>query len=169
MYGPNTNLGHSSIILMIEAQSRYISNMIGAVLNAKSLGRELVISPRPEVVKAYNDMVQERMKTLTFSDSSCHSWYKTDDGLITNNWCGTVVEYQKTLSQIDWEGEYDVSGSGSEVVLKRGKENIGRVVEETVVPVIAITTYVTLAAALAVGWRAASKSPTVQKFVARVF
>ncbi|OBT60731.1 hypothetical protein VE03_09819 [Pseudogymnoascus sp. 23342-1-I1] len=169
MYGPNTNLGHTSIILMIEAQSRYISSMIEKVLKAKSQGQQLAISPRPEVVKAYNEMVQERMKDLTFSDSSCQSWYKTEDGLITNNWCGTVVEYQKRLSQIDWVGEYEVSGSGSEVAVKRGKENIGRVVEETVVPVIAITTYVTLAAALTLGYRAASKSPTVQKLVSKFF
>ncbi|KFY14415.1 hypothetical protein V492_02637 [Pseudogymnoascus sp. VKM F-4246] len=169
LYGPNTNLGHTSIILMIEAQSRYISSMIEKVLKAKSVGKELKIQPRPDVVKAYNEMVQERMKDLTFSDSSCQSWYKTDDGLITNNWCGTVVEYQKRLSNIDWVGEYEVSGSGSDVVLKRGKENIGRVVEETVVPVIAITTYVTLAAALTFGYKAASKSPAVQKFVANLF
>jgi hypothetical protein len=55
------------------------------------------------------------------------------------------------------------------VVVQRGKENIGRVVEETVVPVIKITTLVTVAAALTYGWKAYSKSPAMQKFVANLF
>lgn len=36
LYGPNTNLGHNSIVLMIEAQSRYLNAIIGKVIKAKS-------------------------------------------------------------------------------------------------------------------------------------
>lgn len=35
LYGPNTNLGYNSIILMIEAQSRYVARMMAEVSQAK--------------------------------------------------------------------------------------------------------------------------------------
>lgn len=153
MYGPNTNLGHNSIILMIEAQSNYINGLIGAVLEAKKEGKKLAIVPKTQRVLEWNKELQERLGQLTFSDPNCQSWYKTKEGLITNNWAGTVVEYQKTLSGIEWLRDYEVSGDGKEVVDKRtaksGRQYVGRVVEETVVPVIALTTYSALAG---LGW-----------------
>jgi cation diffusion facilitator CzcD-associated flavoprotein CzcO len=169
LYGPNTNLGHNSIILMIEAQSRYINSLIAPVLQAKSQGKSLAIVPRPSRVKAYNDDLQAKLSGLTFADPNCNSWYKTADGLITNNWAGTVVQYQKALSKVNWASDYEASGSGADVVAGKNQQYIGRVIEETVVPVLAITTYSTVAAALALGWMAASKSPAVQKAIANVF
>lgn len=169
LYGPNTNLGHNSIILMIESQSRYINSLIAPVLKAKSQGQSLAIVPRPSRVKAYNEDLQVKLSGLTFADPNCNSWYKTADGLITNNWAGTVVQYQKALSKVNWASDYEASGSGADIVASKDQEYIGRVVEETVVPVLAITTYATVAAALALGWKVASKSPTVQKAIASVF
>jgi len=88
LYGPNTNLGHNSIILMIEAQSRYINAQIGVVLDAKRRGESLVLRPKPEVVDAYNREVQERLEKSSFADPKCNSWYKNEEGKITNNWSG---------------------------------------------------------------------------------
>jgi hypothetical protein len=61
------------------------------------------------------------------------SWYKDEKtGLITNNWSGTVVDYQKMLSKVDWS-DYDVSGNGVEGLGEGKTTKIGRVVEETMV------------------------------------
>jgi hypothetical protein len=169
MYGPNTNLGHSSFILMIEAHSRYISALIAPVLKARARGETMSIVPRPAKVKQYNEELQARMQTLSFSDPSCSSWYKTAEGLVTNNWAGDVVDYQKSLATIEWDAEYEIEGSGAEAVARRGREKVGRVVEETVVPVLAITTCAAITVALALGWKAAARSPTVQKAIAKVF
>lgn len=49
--------------------------------------------------------------------------------MITQNWSGTVVEYQKMLSTVNW-ADYDLSGPAADALKDRPK-NIGRVMEET--------------------------------------
>ena len=138
LYGPNTNLGHNSIILMIESQSRYINSLIAPVLAARSAQKTLSLSPLPSVVEAYNARIQAVLQKSSFNDPSCNSWYKNEAGLITNNWSGTVVEYQKQLERVDF-GEYVVEGTGSGLVKKGGEDGVGevrkvgRVREESVV------------------------------------
>jgi hypothetical protein len=94
-YGPNTNLGHNSIILMIEAQSRYLNTLVSAVLDAQGRGSRIGIMPKQDRTDAYNEMIQEVLKNSSFADPKCGSWYKNKEGKITNNWSGTVIEYQK--------------------------------------------------------------------------
>lgn len=131
LYGPNTNLGHNSIILMIEAQSRYINGLIRPVLDARSEGKALSLAPKAERVQEFNAKVQAALQNSSFNDPSCNSWYKNDAGLITNNWSGTAVEYQELLAKVDIEGDYEVEGSGIEVVKRKPVRNVGRVREET--------------------------------------
>jgi cation diffusion facilitator CzcD-associated flavoprotein CzcO len=95
LYGSNTNLGHNSIILMIEAQSRYINTLIDPVLRPRAKDGSLCLQPEPQRIASYNADVQERLGKTAFADPGCNSWYKNDKGIITNNWYGTVVEYQK--------------------------------------------------------------------------
>jgi len=100
LYGPNTNLGHNSIILMIESQSRYINVLIQEVLHARQQGGALVIKPKEKRVKAFNDEIQAELAQSSFADPNCASWYKTASGKITNNWSRTVIDYQKVSSSI---------------------------------------------------------------------
>lgn len=101
LYGPNTNLGHNSIILMIEAQSNYINALMAKVLEARLNGGQLVIQPKPDVVAAFNNNMQEELKNTSFADERCGSWYKRkDNGKITQNWWSTVINYQ-TVSMND--------------------------------------------------------------------
>ena len=129
LYGPNTNLGHNSIILMIEMQSRYITTMINTVLNVRKSGKALALTPKTKRVEEFNDQIQGILAKTSFADPRCNSWYKTKDGVVTNNWWGTVVEYQKTLSIVDWN-DYDSEGTAEGLVPTKNTY-IGRVVEET--------------------------------------
>ena len=151
LYGPNTNLGHNSIILMIEAQSRYINALITKLLQAKSQGLTLVMSPEPQAVKEYNQWIQERLAKSTFSDPSCNSWYKDNNGKVVNNWCGTVVEYQKMMSVVKWRS-YEKHGSGAYLIDAEATDDLGRVVEEStrlrfVTDIAFVTCSITLAVA----------------------
>lgn len=148
-YGPNTNLGHNSIILMIEAQSRYLNTLVSAVLDARNRGTRIGLAPSTARTDAFNEKIQAILQKSSFADPNCGSWYKNQDGKITNNWSGTVIEYQEQLSTVDWddfeivtptgEGVKGVKGgekkSASGVVFGRGRKEtrIGRVREETVV------------------------------------
>ncbi|KAH8719282.1 flavin-binding monooxygenase-like protein [Phaeosphaeriaceae sp. PMI808] len=111
-YGPNTNLGHNSIILMIEAQSRYLNALVGAVLDARGRGVRIGVVPREERTEVFNREMQEVLGRSSFADGNCASWYKNEEGRITNNWSGTVVEYQEVLSRVDWEDYESLEGKG---------------------------------------------------------
>jgi len=90
MYGPNTNLGHNSIVIMIEAQTRYILSCLD-VLDAKNARWLDVKSP---VQTAYNEWVQRRLEKSVWAVVN-KSWYKTAEGKITNNWVGRTTEYRR--------------------------------------------------------------------------
>ncbi|KAF2112578.1 flavin-binding monooxygenase-like protein [Lophiotrema nucula] len=133
-YGPNTNLGHNSIILMIEAQSRYLNTLVSAVLDGRSRGERVGIMPKKSRTDAFNEEIQNLLAKSSFADPKCGSWYKNSEGKITNNWSGTVIEYQDILSIVDWEDFETTRGrSASGVVFGSGKKEtkIGRVHEET--------------------------------------
>jgi len=89
IYGPNTNLNHSSIISMMEIQQNYILDAIG---HLRQHG-EQAIAPKHDVFMTYNDEVQQAMQGSAFS-SSCSSWYKNAAGKVINNWPGSVEEYK---------------------------------------------------------------------------
>ncbi|KAG2421920.1 hypothetical protein HFD88_005896 [Aspergillus terreus] len=151
LYGPNTNLGHNSIILMIEAQSRYLSTLIEAVVQAKMRGQTLALRPQPGVVQAFNERIQGLLAKSSFADVHCQSWYKQANGRITNNWPSTVVQYQQEVSRVVWQ-DYVVEGTGSAEVTGKKATEIGRVREETPV---SYTTLVLGGLSVAVGvyWR----------------
>lgn len=134
LYGPNTNLSHNSLILVIEAQTKYISVLIDKVLQARRRGQNLALCPSEEKTLDYFHDVQTALQKTSFSDPNCNSWWKRADGIITNNWAGTAVDYQKNLSKVDW-ADYNAFGSASDEIDTLGTNGkvtkIGRVVEET--------------------------------------
>ncbi|CAI6337347.1 unnamed protein product [Periconia digitata] len=173
-YGPNTNLGHNSIVLMIEAQSRYLNGMVKAVLDARDRGERIGIIPKKSRTDEFNDKIQEILRNSSFADPACNSWYKTDDGKITNNWSGTVVEYQKKMSKVDWE-DYEIITAeedagktaikqrinASKVVFGDGKKesSVGWVREESVISDTGLLLGAASIAAMGTAWAFRSKLP----------
>jgi cation diffusion facilitator CzcD-associated flavoprotein CzcO len=97
-YGPNTNLGHNSIIFMIECQTRYIIECIQA-LQAPDLR---YLDVRQDVMSAYNRRVQRELQRTTWAAAD-RSWYKNTDGKITNNWYGTTFHYWWRTRQVRFD------------------------------------------------------------------
>jgi cation diffusion facilitator CzcD-associated flavoprotein CzcO len=95
VYGPNTNLGGSSIIGMLEAQAGWITEVVRAIAD----GRAGAVEVRPEPAAAYDREVQERLGQSAWA--GCDSWYR-DGGRITTNWPGRVREYRDRLARVDW-------------------------------------------------------------------
>lgn len=88
LYGPNTNLGHNSIIFMIECQANYIAQCVEK-LKSDNL---LYMDVKPEVQRASNEAVQADNANSVFA-SGCTSWYKTESGKVTNNWANYTFKY----------------------------------------------------------------------------
>jgi len=94
LYGPNTNLGAGSIIVMLEAQIRYVSR----ALELLDEGRALDV--RADVQRRSAEDVQRRLDDTVWT--GCHSWYRQDgNGRIVNNWPGFVAEYVRDTRRVD--------------------------------------------------------------------
>jgi len=98
MYGPNTNLGHNSIIFMIECQTRYVLEAIRTLAKRELASLDL----RPEVLDAYNARIQSELAHTVWAATG-KSWYKTEAGQITNNWSGSTVRYWWSTRRFDRE------------------------------------------------------------------
>ena len=101
LYGPNTNLGHNSILVMIEAQARYVVQAIEQ-LRARGLRR---MDVRRGVMDEYNRALAQDLEKSVWADAK-NSWYKLADGTITNNWPHGTIRYRRLLRTVDL-GEYE--------------------------------------------------------------
>lgn len=115
---------------MIEAQSRYLNAMVSEIIRARQQGKTLALKPTSHAMKEYNDRIQALLRSSSFADPNCNSWYKRDDGIITNNWSSTVLDYQHEMSEVQWQ-DYVAEGSGRDLVLDKKPTKLGRVREET--------------------------------------
>ncbi|MFJ1845800.1 flavin-containing monooxygenase [Streptomyces sp. NPDC088146] len=102
--GPNTGLGNSSVILMIESQLNYMADYLRQ-LNV--LGGRVALDARPSAVGAWNRRVQERMKRTVWNTGGCTSWYLDANGRNTTVWPGTTAEFRKATRSVDLT-EYEV-------------------------------------------------------------
>ncbi|NUK10040.1 NAD(P)/FAD-dependent oxidoreductase [Streptomyces lunaelactis] len=102
--GPNTGLGNSSMILMIESQLNYLASYMRQ-LNV--LGERAALAVRPSAVGAWNRRVQERMERTVWKSGGCNSWYLDANGRNTTLWPGTTGEFRKATREVDL-AEYEV-------------------------------------------------------------
>ncbi|GAA0558224.1 NAD(P)/FAD-dependent oxidoreductase [Actinomadura livida] len=96
LYGPYTNLGHNSIIYMLESQFRYI---VGCVEVLRRHGLDW-IDVRPDVQDAFTREMRERMRSTVW-ETGCDSWYMTADGKVVNNWPGFTFAYRRATRRPD--------------------------------------------------------------------
>ncbi|MEU2333986.1 NAD(P)/FAD-dependent oxidoreductase [Streptomyces sp. NPDC006654] len=102
--GPNTGLGNSSMILMIESQLNYLADYLRQL---RVLGGRVALDARPGAVAAWNDKVQERMRRTVWNTGGCTSWYLDANGRNTTIWPGTTTEFRRATQRVDL-AEYDV-------------------------------------------------------------
>ncbi|MEU2656533.1 NAD(P)/FAD-dependent oxidoreductase [Streptomyces sp. NPDC007325] len=102
--GPNTGLGNSSMILMIESQLNYLADYLRQ-LNV--LGGRSALAARPSAVHAWNRKVQNRMERTVWKAGGCDSWYLDANGRNTTLWPGTTGEFRRETRLVDLS-EYEV-------------------------------------------------------------
>lgn len=95
VYGPNTNLGHNSILSMFEAQFGYIAQAAKIILY-----QDVALSVDPGRARAYDDALQQAMEGSAWA-GNCNSWYKNANGRVINNWSGPVRAYQDETRTFD--------------------------------------------------------------------
>jgi cation diffusion facilitator CzcD-associated flavoprotein CzcO len=98
LYGPNTNLGHNSIIFMIECQVRYVLRC----LERWRSDRLVSIEVNGEAHRRYREELDSALERTVWA-TDCRSWYKDDGGRITNNWGSFTVSYERRTREPAWE------------------------------------------------------------------
>jgi cation diffusion facilitator CzcD-associated flavoprotein CzcO len=98
LIGPNTGLGHSSMIFMIESQVAYVLDAI-RTMRRKALG---LVEVRAEAQARYNREIRRRLEGTVWS-TGCMSWYLTSTGKNTTIWPGFTFEFRLRTRRFDEE------------------------------------------------------------------
>ena len=94
--GPNTGLGHSSMVFMLEAQLRYMLDHMRIVEARGSAFADV----RPEVQAAYNASLEARLARTIWA-SGCRSWYLDARGRNTTLWPGFTFGFWWRTARAD--------------------------------------------------------------------
>ncbi len=97
LLGPNTGLGHTSVVFMIEAQIRYVSQ---AIRLAEREGAQAIV-PRRSAQAAFNRELQRKLRRSVWNTGGCASWYLDAHGENRTLWSGFTWEYWARARKID--------------------------------------------------------------------
>lgn len=95
LVGPNTGLGHSSMVFMIESQIAYV---MSALRTLEAAGADYM-DVRPDVQSRFNERLQDKLGKTVWA-SGCTSWYQTSDGKNTTLWPGFTVEFRARTRRV---------------------------------------------------------------------
>jgi cation diffusion facilitator CzcD-associated flavoprotein CzcO len=97
LIGPNTGLGHSSMVFMIESQIAYILDAI-KTMDANGLAE---VEVRPEVQRAFVDGVRSSMRNTIWTRGGCTSWYLDSEGRNTTLWPSFTFRFRQLTRRFD--------------------------------------------------------------------
>jgi cation diffusion facilitator CzcD-associated flavoprotein CzcO len=89
LLGPNTGLGHNSVVFMIESQLRYVMQCLRPLL----AGRASAVEVRPSAQEAFNWDIQQQLRGAVWNAGGCHSWYLDENGVNRTLWPGFSWRY----------------------------------------------------------------------------
>jgi hypothetical protein len=89
--GPNTGIGHTSAIFVIESQMEYLLRAIDAVLDADAASIEV----RPEAEDAYTTTIHREMEKTVWHDGGCTSWYRSRSGRVIAMFPGFSFSFRR--------------------------------------------------------------------------
>ena len=87
LLGPNTGLGHNSVVFMIESQVRYALDCLKWLWAGAG-----TVEVKAEVQDAFNKDLHEKMKRTVWM-TGCKSWYLNPDGTNSTLWPDFTVTY----------------------------------------------------------------------------
>ncbi|MGW4482376.1 flavin-containing monooxygenase [Amycolatopsis sp. NPDC004368] len=108
LLGPNTALGHNSVVFMIESQSRYV---VDAIKLADDHGAA-ALDVRPSVQDRFQAEIQDKLVKGVWTQGGCTSWYLDVKGVNRTIWPGFTWKYWLETRRVD-PSDYELSGRPS--------------------------------------------------------
>ncbi|EHY88562.1 flavin-containing monooxygenase [Saccharomonospora azurea] len=97
LLGPNTGLGHNSVVFMIEQQIRYIAEAIHLV---ETHGAD-AIEVRADTQAQFNADIQRKLANGIWTRGGCTSWYLDSQGVNRTVWPGFTWRYWMRTRRLD--------------------------------------------------------------------
>jgi len=104
--GPNTGIGHTSLVFMIESQIAYV---IDALRTMRKSGAATV-EVRTEPFEAYNAELQAKMQRTVWNTGGCASWYLDEAGRNTTLWPDYTWRFVRRTRRFD-PMSYELTGA----------------------------------------------------------
>jgi cation diffusion facilitator CzcD-associated flavoprotein CzcO len=96
MLGPNTGLGHSSMVYMAESQIAYVLDALRQMDERGAHAAEV----RGDAVESYNDQVQEQLSGTVWN-TGCASWYVDERGRNVTLWPDWTFRFRQQTAKFD--------------------------------------------------------------------
>ena len=106
LLGPNTGLGHTSVVFMIESQIQHVLSCLRIL--ARDKADTIEVSEAAQ--RRYNDALQRRLRRAVWSEGGCDSWYLDAAGVNRTLWPGFTFEYWARTRRAR-RADYAVTGS----------------------------------------------------------
>jgi hypothetical protein len=108
LLGPNTGLGHTSVVFMIEAQIHYVAEAIAAVDKAGAQA----LAPSRSAQERANAELQDKLAGSVWNTGGCSSWYLDEHGVNRTLWSGMTWQYWRETRSLNL-AEYKFFGVGT--------------------------------------------------------
>jgi cation diffusion facilitator CzcD-associated flavoprotein CzcO len=105
LMGPNTGLGHTSVLYMLEAQMEHLLSALGYM----DRHGVTALEPKAEAQAAYAAEVQRRMAGTVWTAGGCASWYLDRNGRNSTLWPDFTWRFRRRVARLN-PGEYILSG-----------------------------------------------------------
>ncbi|MQA60732.1 MAG: NAD(P)-binding protein [Actinophytocola sp.] len=109
LLGPNTGLGHMSVVFMIESQARYVIDAIKLAERHDAAA----IDVRPEVQQEFQGDIQRKLAKGIWTTGGCTSWYLDARGVNRTIWPGFTWRYWLTTRKVK-PAEYQLIGRAAD-------------------------------------------------------
>jgi cation diffusion facilitator CzcD-associated flavoprotein CzcO len=96
LLGPNTGLGHNSMVYMIESQIAYVLDALRTMERSGAATAEV----RREAVDSYNGAIDEQLDGTVWN-TGCASWYLDDTGRNATLWPDWTWRFRQRTSRFD--------------------------------------------------------------------
>ena len=99
LLGPNTGLGHNSVMLMVEAQYNYILDYVSRLEQQQRPFFDVT----PQAQAQFVADTQQKLAQTVWQSGGCSSWYQMASGKNSTLWPGSTFGYRAQTKQIDIE------------------------------------------------------------------
>ncbi|WP_216215557.1 flavin-containing monooxygenase [Amycolatopsis aidingensis] len=108
LLGPNTGLGHNSVVFMIESQIRYVADAIRMVEQSGAAA----VDVRQEAQERFNTEIQQKLHKGVWTQGGCTSWYLDAMGVNRTVWPGFTWRYWMQTRKLK-AGDFELVGRTS--------------------------------------------------------